>query len=78
MIKKIVSKENKLFKKLKSLNKSSIRKKEKLFLIEGKKMFIEAVKSEASIDMIIISERFTDIDLEKYDKQIIVLKNSEL
>ncbi len=76
MIKKIVSKDNKLFKKLKSLSKSNIRKKEKLFLIEGKKMFIEAVKSNANIDIIIVSEFFTGLDLKGYEDKLIILKKS--
>ena len=76
MTKKIVSKDNKLFKKLKSLNRSNIRKKEKLFLIEGKKMFLEASKSKANLDSIIISERFSEIIPEEYSEKIIILKNS--
>ena len=49
MIKKIESKDNKFYKKIKSLNKSSHRKKNNLFMVEGKKMFLEALKSHIQI-----------------------------
>ncbi|HHX69929.1 MAG: RNA methyltransferase [Miniphocaeibacter sp.] len=77
MIKKIESKDNKEFKKLKSLKTNSGRKKNKLFLIEGKKMLIEAFESKVSIKNIIINEDFKNLNILKDSNvNIILLKNS--
>ncbi|QQK07521.1 TrmH family RNA methyltransferase [Miniphocaeibacter halophilus] len=77
MIKRIESKDNKEFKKFKSLKTNTGRKKNNLFIIEGKKMLIEAFTSKVSIQNIIINEDFKDLTILKNRKEsIIQLKNS--
>ena len=75
MIKKIESKDNKFYKKIKSLNKSSHRKKNNLFMVEGKKMFLEALKSHIQIECIIKRSRFNDDLLKNIDINIIELSD---
>lgn len=76
MIKYIESKDNKLYKKIKSLGTSYNRKKFGLYLIEGKKMFLEALKSSISIELVIIRTNFNEIDLTKCNLSIITIKDT--
>lgn len=76
MIKYIESSSNKEFKKYKSLLKKQGRRKNRLFLIEGKKLFIEALKSNIKIERIIIDEDFNEEIIVENKELTIRLKNN--
>ena len=59
-MKTIESPSNKKFKLWKSLKEKKYREKHRLYLIEGKKLYLEAKKSGILIDSIIISEDFQE------------------
>lgn len=76
MIKFIESSDNKEYKKYKSLLKKQNRQKLNLFLLDGKKLFIEALKSNVCIEKVLINEQF-DFDYElPINIEILKIKNS--
>ena len=71
----IDSKENKKYKLFKSLYLKKNRDKYKLFLLEGKKLLLEAIGEELNIENIICTENFVkNFDFnEKYLDKVIIL-----
>lgn len=71
----IDSKENKRYKLFKSLYFKKNRDKYKLFLLEGKKLLLEAIGEELDIENIICTEKFIEnFDFnEKYLDKVIIL-----
>ncbi|WP_099203305.1 TrmH family RNA methyltransferase [Miniphocaeibacter massiliensis] len=76
MIKKISSKDNKYFKKIKSLKRKNSRVKNKLFLIEGKKVFVEALDSRVKIESIFVKEDFNINTLIDTNLDIFILEEN--
>lgn len=74
----IDSKENKRYKLFKSLYFKKNRDKYKLFLLEGKKLLLEAIGEELDIENIICTEKFIEnfnLKKEYLDKVIILSEN---
>ena len=71
----IDSKDNKRYKLFKSLYLKKNRDKYKLFLLEGKKLLLEAIGEELEIENIICTEKFIEnFDFnEKYLDKVIIL-----
>lgn len=55
---KITSKDNKLFKLFKSLNTKKNRDKNSLFILEGKKLFLEVLNEKVELKYLILNENF--------------------
>lgn len=75
---KIVSKDNKLIKKIKKLvSSASYRREENAFVLEGLRLVLDAVKNEYAIETLVVSESFLEAngDLKEVQssKQRIVL-----
>ena len=81
---RIDSSDNKKLKRLTSLKQKKVRLKENLFLIEGLKSVDEAISENASIDMILVSDHFTETNkeycrrLEETDYPIYITKDYNL
>lgn len=76
----IDSKDNKIYKFFKSLLLKKYRDKNKMFLIEGKKLLKEALNENIEIEHIIISEKFLKINDDFFniigEKKFVVLNDS--
>jgi len=75
-IKAVTSKENPLYKFIKSLNQKKARESKKLFLIEGIRLAEEAVKSGVKIKYLIINEAVKNFPQVNHDCCVLRLKNS--
>lgn len=62
-MKTITSKDNKFFKLFKSLGQKKNRDKNELFILEGKKLFLEVLNEEVDLKYIILNESF---DFKKF------------
>ena len=74
-IKAITSKENPLYKFIKSLNQKKARESSKLFLIEGLRLVEEAVYGGVKMKYLIINETVEDFPKFNQDCRILRLKN---
>ena len=75
-IKAVTSKENPLYKFIKSLNQKKVRESKKLFLVEGIRLTEEAVKSGVKIKYLIINEAVKNFPQVNNDCCLLRLKNS--
>lgn len=72
----ITSKDNKIYKLINSLKKPKYRKKNSMFLLEGKRLVYEAIERKASIVYIVINEDFDEGELNDESYEIIKLDNN--
>ena len=75
-IKEITSKENSLYKFIKSLKEKKSRESNRLFLVEGIRLVEEAVNRGLKIKYLIINDTIKDIPLVNYGGFVLKLKNS--
>lgn len=78
-MKTITSKDNKFFKLFKSLNTKKNRDKSKLFILDGKKLFLELIKEKISLKYLVLSENFDFQNFLKHNKiEFETLKDVEI
>lgn len=72
----ITSKDNKIYKLINSLKKPKYRKKNSMFILEGKRLVYEAIEREASIVYIVINEDFKDEFIYEKSYEIIKIESN--
>lgn len=72
----ITSKDNKIYKLINSLKKHKYRKKNSMFVLEGKRLVYEAIERNASIVYIVVNEAFDYTDIPDKSYEIIRLENN--
>lgn len=72
----ITSKDNKIYKLINSLKKPKYRKKNSMFVLEGKRLVYEAIERSASIVYIVINEDFDDEYISDKPYEIIKIENN--
>ena len=72
----ITSKDNKIYKLINSLKKAKYRKKNSMFVLEGKRLVYEAIERCASIVYILINEDFDDEYISDKSYDIVRIENN--
>lgn len=72
----ITSKDNKIYKLINSLKKPKYRKKNSMFILEGRRLVYEAIERSASIVYIVINEDFDDEFISDKSYEIVKIENN--